>query len=176
MIKKFLTIVLGLVIFNEICCAKDILQFDFPNEGWHKVKSPDGIESKKCFVPVNQTTENYTEMLIFYERIIKHAGYSPMSLLQKQLGKDKNNYKDIVPEYILTDEYNPMVTWCSKLRNTCAVERAIQGKEGIVIATYLNKAPHYSQNIFGQWSNILALVKIYDKNSNVVPKNLIELD
>ena len=69
-----------------------------------------------------------------------------------------------------------MVTWCSKLKNTCAVERAFQGKDGVVVAVYLNKAPHYSQNMFGQWSNILKNVKIYDGTTPARQGSIIELN
>ena len=73
--------------------AKDILQFDFPTSGWHKVESKDGVQSKKCYVPQNQSADNFTEMMIFTEKTVKTAGITPLTLLQKQLGKDKNNYK-----------------------------------------------------------------------------------
>jgi len=175
--KKILLSVLTLFLINSICLAKDTLQFDFPNEGWHKVASPDGVESKKCYVPYNQTADNYTEMLIFSEKILKNKGLSPMVMLHKQLGKDRNNFIDIVPEYIVRDFDNSMVTWCSQLKNTCAVSRAFQGNQGVVFATYINKAPHYSQNMFGQWSNILSKVKVYAPVAGEkLPNNLIELD
>lgn len=175
--KKILVLILCLFCVQLVSLAKDTLQFSFPNEGWHKVASPDGVESKKCFVPYNQTSNDYTEMLIFSERILKNKGLSPMVMLHRQLGKDRNNYPDIVPEYIVRDFDNAMVTWCSELRNTCAVSRAFQGAEGVIIATYVNKAPHYSQNMFGQWSNILSQVKVYSpQQGSVKPSNLIELD
>ena len=176
MMKKYFAVLFCLLAFATVSFAKDTLLFDFPNEGWHKVESPDGIKSKKCYVPVNQTSENYNEMLIFSERILKNDSLNAMALLQKQLGKDKNNYRDIYPQYIIMDENEAMVTWCSKNRNTCAVERAFKANEGIVMATYLNKAPHYSQNMFGRWSNILAMVKVYDKTGETGAKSLIELD
>ncbi len=175
--KKIFISILSILFLQSLAMAKDTLQFDFPNEGWHKVSSPDGIESKKCYVPYNQSSDNYTEMLIFSERVLKNQGLSPMVMLHKQLGKDRNNYPDIVPEYIVRDFDNAMVTWCSKMKNTCAVERAFQGKEGIIFAIYQNKAPHYSQNMFGQWSNILSKVKVYDPEvDGASAKNLIELD
>lgn len=172
--KVFLSLICTILVAN-CCFAKDVLQFNFPNDGWHKVASPDGIESKKCYVPYNQSSDNYTEMLIFTEKIVKNEGLAPMVILQKQLGKDKTNYLDIKPEYILQDIENTMVTWCSAYKNTCAIERAFRGDEGIVLVTYINKAPHYSQNMFGQWSNILSAIKVHTRgvNSN---SSLIELD
>ena len=174
--KKIFLLVLCFTFMQGICFAKDIIQFDFPNEGWHKVISPDNVESKKCYVPYNQTNDNYTEMLIFYERILKNPGISPIVILNKQLGKDKNNYKDIAPQYIKQDMDDAIATWCSKLYSTCSISRAFQGNQGIVLVTYINKMPHYSQNIFTNWVNILGSVKLYTPdNSQEKPLNLIEL-
>ena len=92
MMKKVLYLLLTGFLLQNVCFANDVLKFDFPNEGWHKVASPDGIESKKCFVPVNQTAENYTEMLTFMQKSVKNKDISPIVILQKQLGKDKINY------------------------------------------------------------------------------------
>ena len=174
--KKILTILISFVLIEQISIAKDILLFDFPNEGWHRVESPDGIKTKKCYIPVNQTTENYNEMLVFSEKIIKNEGINAMVLMHKQLGKDHNNYPDILPQYIVKDENNAMAAWCSKLKNICEVKRTFQGKEGIIFVDYINKMPHYSQNILGQWSNILGRIEIYDKLSEKETKNKIELD
>lgn len=175
--KKLFLSILSILIIQNVCTAKDILQFDFPNEGWHKVESLDGRVSKKCYVPHGQTAENHTEMLIFSERILKTQGLTALTLLHKQLGKDKNNYLDIKPEYVYSDADNAMVVWCSSLRNTCAVSRAFQAKEGVVFASYINKAPHYSQNMFGQWSNILSMVKVYEpQQGQVQATNLIDLN
>ncbi len=175
--KKIFLFVLSLLLIQNICMAKDTLQFDFPNEGWHKVLSPDGVESKKCYVPYNQSSENYSEMLTFSERIIKTQGITPIVILQKQLGKDKNNYKDISPEYMSQDMDNAMAVWCSQTKNTCSIQRVFKGSEGVIIAAYINKSPHYSQNMFGQWSNILSSIKIYTpKTGEKTPSNLIELD
>ncbi len=173
--KKIFLILMGLIIIQNASCAKDILQFDFPNSGWHKVQSPDGVAAKQCYVPINQSSENYTEMLIFYERILKNADISPIAILQKQLGKDKTNFTDIYPQYIKKDLDNAMVTWCSEQKNTCSIQRAFQGKEGVVVAIYMNKMPHYSQNMFSQWSNILGQIKLYEPQGENKPNNLIEL-
>ena len=173
--QSILIILICFFVFAGTSQAKDILQFDFPNGGWHKVESPDGVKSKKCYVPVNQTASDYREMLIFSERIIKHEGINAMVMLQKQLGKDFNNYRDIAPQYILKNENNAMVTWCSSLKNVCSVERIFKGNEGIVSAIYINKMPHYSQNMFGQWPNILAKVEVWNKQDKTA-NNLIELD
>ena len=175
--KKFLLILLSIVLIQNMSFAKDMVQFDFPNAGWHKVESPDGVDSKKCYVPHEQTSEVNTEMLVFYERVLKHQGISPMVILHKQLGKDRLNYIDIEPEYINQNLDDAMVTWCSKSKNTCAITRAFQGEHGVIVVQYLNKAPHYSQNMFGQWSNILSSVELYKPAENDVtsPKRLIEL-
>ena len=63
MIKNFFLTVLSLLLIQNFCFAKDTIQFNFPNEGWHKIESPDGIAGKKCYIPYNQTPENYTEVL-----------------------------------------------------------------------------------------------------------------
>ena len=174
--KKIASILFCLLVFQGISFAKDVLKFDFPNSGWHKVESPDGVQSKKCFVPTGQSADDYKEMLIFTERKIKNEGINAMVILQKQLGKDRNNYRDIIPEFIVQEENDTMVTWCSRLKNTCSVERVFKGKDGIITAIYINKAPHYSQNMFGQWSNILATIRIADKTQVQNTNNLIELD
>ena len=174
--KIFLSLVCLLLIHSN-CLAKDVLQFDFPNEGWHQVANQDKKSTKKCYVPHGQTAENNTEMLVFSERVLKTQGLTALTLLHKQLGKDKNNYLDIIPEYVYADMDNAMVAWCSQLRNTCAVTRAFKGNQGVVFATYLNKAPHYSQNMFGQWSNILSKVKVYEpQQGQAQPTNLIDLN
>ena len=176
MIKKFFLTVLSLLLIQNFCFAKDTIQFNFPNEGWHKIESPDGIAGKKCYIPYNQTPENYTEMLTFYERVLKNKDLSPRVMIHKQLGKDRTNYPDIKPEYIKHTLDEAIVAWCSEAKNTCAVERAFQGTDGVIFAIYINKAPHYSQNIFAQWSNILGSIKLYEKKENTpVPDNLIEL-
>ena len=59
-------------------------------------------------------------------------------------------------------------------KNTCAVQRAFQGNEGIIIVTYQNRMPHYSQNMFGQWSNILSHVRLFNEAKDS-GKNKIEL-
>lgn len=175
--KKLFLSILTLLLIQNICFAKDILQFDFPNEGWHQVASLEKKSTKKCFVPAGQTAENNTEMVVFSERVLKTQGLTALTLLHKQLGKDKNNYLDIKPEYVYANADNAMVVWCSQLRNVCAVNRAFKGNEGVVFASYINKAPHYSQNMFGQWSNILSLVKVYEpKQGQVQPTNLIDLN
>jgi hypothetical protein len=53
----------------------------------------------------------------------------------------------------------------------------LQGDNGVIIVQYLNKAPHYSQNMFGQWSNILSTVELYKPAEKDItsPKRLIEL-
>ena len=116
-------------------------------------------------------------MLVFYQRVLKNKGISPMVILHKQLGKDKNNYPDIIPEYVNSNHEDSMVVWCSKQRNTCAITRAFQGENGVIVVQYINKAPHYSQNIFGQWSNILSSIELFNPAQNdVVPKKrIIEL-
>ena len=172
--KKIIIALMSVFLMQNITLASEVIQFDFPNAGWHQVPSPDGIASKKCFVPVNQTSDNYTEMLIFNKRILKNKGITPIVILQKQLGKDRLNYMDIEPSYIVNDFDNAMVTWCSKLKNTCAVQRAFQGNEGIIIVTYQNRMPHYSQNMFGQWSNILSHVRLFNEAKDS-GKNKIEL-
>ena len=166
MIKKYVLLFSCLLFVHNYCFAKDIIQFDFPNNGWHKVQSPDKVESKKCYVPFGQESENFTEMLIFFERILQNQDIGAMTILQKQLGKDKNNFPDIVPQYIKQDMNDAMAAWCSKQKNTCTIERAFQGKEGVILAIYINKMPHYSQNMFGQWSNILNAIELYDSNNN----------
>jgi len=175
--KKLLLCLFFILLIQNIVFSKDMVQFAFPNEGWHQVESPDGVPSKKCYVPYEQTTEKHTEMLVFSERVLKNKGISPMVILHKQLGKDRTNYLDIEPQYINQTFDDAMVTWCSKMKNTCAVTRAFQGESGVIIVQYLNKAPHYSQNMFGQWSNILSSVKLYNPSEgDVRPKNrLIEL-
>jgi hypothetical protein len=172
--KKIIIALLSVFLMQNITFAKEILQFDFPNEGWHQVVSPDGDLRKKAFVPYNQSTESYTEMLTFNKRILKNKGITPIVILQKQLGKDRLNYKDIEPNYIVSDFDNAMVTWCSKMNNMCVIQRAFQGNEGIIIVTYTNKMPHYSQNMFGQWSNILSHVKLYNPITDT-DKTKIEL-
>ncbi len=175
--KKTAFLLFCLIIFQSVGFAKDILIFQFSNEGWHKVESPDGVKSKKCYVPAGQTAQNFNEMLIFMEKKVKNEGLSAMVLLHRQLGKDRNNYRDIIPQYIVQSENNAMVAWCSKLRNTCTVERTFKGNEGVVFAIYVNKMPHYSNNMFGQWSNILGRIEVFDKNSTGInSKSLVELD
>ena len=173
MMKKIILTLLAIFLVQNVNMAKDTLEFSFPNDGWHRVASPDGIESKKCYVPYNQSGENFNEMLIFTE---KNSVVSPVAIMQKQLGKDRLNYKDIIPEYVRHDNYDSMATWCSESNNTCVMHRTFQGKDGVVIVTYLNKAPHYSQNMFGQWSNILNKVKLYDSSvTSEIKKTVIEL-
>ena len=174
--KKLLILLMGIIILQTGAFAKDKLQFDFPNDGWHPVASPDGVASKKCFVTYNQSSDNYTEMLIFTQRVLKNNDMSAIAILNRQLGKDRNNFPDIIPENINQDFDDAMITWCSKIKNTCAVERAFKGNEGIVLAIYMNKMPHYSNNMFGQWSNILNNVKVYNGQSGTSVKNIIELD
>lgn len=175
--KKVFLLFLCLILIQNLSFAKDVIQFDFPNAGWHNVASPDNVTSKKCFVPQNQTAEKYTEMLVFYQRVLKNKGISPMIILHKQLGKDKNNYPDIIPEYVNSNHEDSMVVWCSKQRNTCAITRAFQGENGVIVVQYINKAPHYSQNMFGQWSNILSSIELFKPAENdVIPKKrIIEL-
>ena len=172
--KKLIIALLSIFLMQNITLAKEIVEFNFPNAGWHQVQSPTGVLSQKCFVPVNQTSDSYTEMLVFNKKVLKNKGITPMVILHKQLGKDRLNYKDIEPSYIINDFDNAMVTWCSKMNNMCVVQRAFQGNEGVIIVTYRNKMPHYSQNMFGQWSNILSQVKLYNPNEDS-GKNKIEL-
>lgn len=161
---------------QNFCFAKDIVQFDFPNEGWHKVQSPDKVEFKQCYVPHNQTSENYTEMLIFQERGLKNKDIGAMIILHKQLGKDRTNYFDILPQYIKQDMDDAMYTWCSEAKKTCSISRAFKADEGVVLVTYLNKMPHYSQNIFTNWINIVGQVKTYNKTEKKPAEaNLIQL-
>lgn len=173
--KNFLLFILSMLLIQNICFAKDTVQFDFPNDGWHKVVSPDKVESKKCYVPYNQTAENFTEMLIFFERVLQNKDISSMTILYKQLGKDRNNYFDIAPRYIKQDMDDAIVTWCSQYKSTCVIERAFKGNDGVILVTYLNKMPHYSQNIMTNWVNIIGSVKLYTESTEKKPSNLIEL-
>ncbi len=174
--KKILFLLLSIFLMQNYCLAKDTVQFDFPNNGWHQVESPDGLKSKKCFVPYNQSSENYTEMIVFSERILKNKGISPMVILHKQLGKDRNNYMDIAPEYVKQDMNDSILIWCSKSKSICSIERAFLGNEGVILVTYINKMPHYSQNLLTNWVNIIGSVKLYSPdNSKEKPLNLIEL-
>ncbi|MBQ3642903.1 hypothetical protein II906_13410 [bacterium] len=171
--KKIILFLFAALLIQNICIAKDKLEFAFPNDGWHKVASPDGIEAKKCYVPYNQSSENYTEMLIFVE---KKSVTNPAAIMQKQLGKDMLNYNDIIPEYVRASYDDAMATWCSRAKNTCAIHRTFFGKDGIIIATYINKMPHYSQNMFGQWSNILNGISLYNSEiTSEIKKSIIEL-
>ena len=104
--KKLFITLLSLFLIQNLSFAKDVVQFDFPNEGWHKVASPDGVASKKCYVPYNQTTENHTEMLVFYERVLKNQGISPMVILHKQLGKDIDSDDELKGLYHYLVDYN----------------------------------------------------------------------
>lgn len=162
--KKVL-VLLSMFLIQNVCFAKDSISFTFPEGGWHKVESPDNVAAKRCFVPNNQSKESYTEMVVFVERATNNTGISPMTILHKQLGKDRLNYRDIEPYYIKQDFDDAMITWCSESKNTCVIRRAFQGKEGVVLASYENKMPHYSQNLFAKWSNILGSIKVYDENS-----------
>ena len=174
--KKILFAILSLFLLQNFAFARDIVEFNFPNEGWHKVESPDGVKTKKCFVPYNQTAEKHTEMIVFYERVLKNKGITPMSIMHRQLGKDRTNYIDIEPEYIKQDFDDAMLTWCSKMRGVCVVQRAFQGNDGVIVVQYINKMPHYSQNMFGQWSNILSTVKLHNPNqANTSKVNTIQL-
>ncbi len=174
--KKVLYLTLIGFLLQNICFANDVLKFDFPNQGWHKTASPDGTESKKCYAPAGQTAENYTEMLTFMQKSVKNKNIPPIVILQKQLGKDKTNYTDIYPEYITQDFDNAMAVWCSKSNNTCVMERAFKGNDGVILVIYTNKAPHYSQNMFGQWSNILSKASVYNvSDAPVNSSGLIEL-
>ena len=173
--KKLFILVVTLLFIQNVSLSNDSVEFNFPDLGWHQVKSPDKQNNKKCFVPENQTTEKYTEMLVFTQRQIKTQGITPSIILQKQLGKDRNNYFDIVPEYITRDVNDTMITWCSPSKNTCAVKRAFQGENGVIIVSYINKMPHYSQNMFGRWSNILSTVKVYKQTEQEKPNNIIDL-
>ncbi len=174
--KKFILTILSLFVMQNICFAKDIIEFDFPNDGWHKVQSPDKVASKHCYVPYNQTEENFTEMLIFQERALKNKDIGAMIILHKQLGKDRTNYLDILPQYVKQDMDDAMYTWCSEAKKTCSITRAFKANEGVVLATYLNKMPHYSQNIFTNWMNIIGSVKAYNKTqSKTTGINLIQL-
>ena len=176
MIKKFFIVFFSFLFLQNFASSNDSIIFDFPNQGWHNVPSPDGVQYKKCFVPANQSSQNYTEMLTFIAKKTKNSDLSPIVILQKQLGKDKNNYLDINPEFIYQNLDDSMVTWCSQFRNTCVVQRAFKGNENIILAIYTNKAPHYSQNIFGQWPNILSKIKVFSPHSSdSIPENLIEL-
>ena len=177
MIKKTALFVLCVMLLQNIATAKDTVKFTFPNEGWHSVVSPDGIKSKKCFVPANQTSENYTEMLTLIQKPSKVSDMSASAVLHRQLGKDRTNYRDIIPEYVLRDLNNGIVTWCSRNNNICAVERAFQGESGVILAIYTNRAPHYSQNMFGQWINNLGRLEVYNPQESNAEKNssLIEL-
>ena len=67
--KKIIIGLLSVFIIQNVAFSKEVIQFDFPNAGWHQVVSPDGNLNKKCFVPVNQTSDNYTEMLVFNKKI-----------------------------------------------------------------------------------------------------------
>ena len=173
--KKILLLFLSVLLIQSVSYAKDYVEFNFPDDGWHLVASPDKQQNKKCYVPKNQTTENYNEMLVFVERKIKTEGITPSVIIQKQLGKDRNNYSDIVPEYITRDIDDTMITWCSPKKNTCAVKRAFKGTNGVIIVSYINKMPHYSQNMFGRWSNILSTVKVYKQTEQEKPNNIIDL-
>ena len=75
----------------------------------------------------------------------------------------------------VSDFDNAMVTWCSKMNNMCVIQRAFQGNEGIIIVTYTNKMPHYSQNMFGQWSNILSHVKLYNPITDTDKTKIVKL-
>ena len=68
--KKFVLLLVSVFLIQGASFAKDILQFDFPDKGWHQVESPDKSKYKKCYVPYNQTAQNYTEMLIWTERYV----------------------------------------------------------------------------------------------------------
>ena len=78
--KKIIIALISVFLMQNITLASEVIQFDFPNAGWHQVQSPDGVASKKCFVPVNQTSDNYTEMLIFNKRILKNKGITPIAM------------------------------------------------------------------------------------------------
>lgn len=166
MMKKIALFILSLSVLQNFCLAEEQIKFTFPDPGWHFINSPKGFENKQCFVPNNQTSENYTEILYFYKRKIQTTGITPSVILQKQLGKDRNNYKDIVPQYVKHDSEDSMAVWCSKLYNICSVERAFQGKEGIIFAIYTNKMPHYSQNMFGKWTNLLFGAELYENDNS----------
>lgn len=166
MIKKIALFVLSVLLIQNIVWAKDVITFTFPNEGWHRVASPDGVASKVCYVPSGQTSDSYSEMVTFMQKASRNIDISASAIMTKQLGKDRNNFYDIVPEYVISEPDNTIVTWCSKARNTCVIERAFRGQTGVVLAVYTNKSPHYSQNIFGQWINNLGRMEIYNPSDN----------
>lgn len=167
--KKIL--ILMFVLLVQTCCyAKDSIEFTFPDSGWHKIESPDNVQSKKCYVPANQDKNSFTEIIVFVEKATRNTDFSPITVLHKQLGKDRLNYADIEPHYIKQDLDDAMITWCSQTKNTCAIRRAFRGKEGVIVASYENKMPHYSQNMFAKWSNILGSIKTYNEADAVGEK------
>ena len=85
--KKFILLFMIFILCQNFVNAQDTIQFNFPNNGWHKTECGDNNSNKQCYVPVNQNGSNYTEMLTLYERVIKTQGITSVVIMQKQLGK-----------------------------------------------------------------------------------------
>jgi len=172
--KKAAAVFFVLMLCCLRCAAKDALLFSFPDAGQHKTECPSDFPESRCFAPLNQTGADFREMYIFS---LYPAEISLETAEKKQIFHDSFKYKDITIEYAYKTPEDIMFLWCSKLNNTCAVNRIFKGRENIISALYLNRAPHYSQNMFGRQTNILAEVRIYDKTEpKAGVKDLIEFE
>ena len=172
--KKAAAVFFFLMLCCLRCAAKDVLQFSFPDAGWHTAGCPSDFSDSRCYAPLNQTAADFREMYIF----TAYPAENPLETAEKkQIFHDSFKYKDITIHYVYKNPEDIMFLWCSKFNNTCAVNRIFKGRENIISALYLNRAPHYSQNMFGRQTNILAGVRVYDKTApKAGVKDVIEFE
>lgn len=126
-----------------------------PPDGWQKNEELSEEGKKIVFTPKSNQPEYLETLTITTENGI----ISSDKQLWNNLIEIKKEYPDFKYYKPLFTQTNSMGLGCSVNGGFCIIQRVESYSDELYIYTYKNNMPHYSQGLFGKWTNILGQIE-----------------
>ena len=136
------------------CAFANAITFCVPN-GWEKNDLLSDKSKKLVFTPQNSKTGNEEALTV----ITKKEAVSADKLLLLNLIEIKKQYSDFKYYNPVSMPENSIGLGCSSQGSFCLIQRIEYYQNEFYIYTYINNRPHYSQGLFGKWTNILGQIR-----------------
>ncbi len=162
------------IIFSLISVSyAQNITFKVPN-GWKKNDNLSLENKKLVFTPaVNKLLKakeaNPTEALYIE---VKESTAEINTILLNNLINIQKEYSDFKYYKVISEPENSMGLGCTSQGGFCIIQRIEYYQKELYVYTYINNRPHYSQGLFGKWTNILGQIRagkqpLTDKNDEV---------
>lgn len=135
------------------CAFAQSITFCVPN-GWEKNVLLSENGKKIVFTPQNSPTGNQEALTV----VVKKEAVSADKLLWNNLIEIKKEYPDFKYYKPVFEPENSMGLGCTSQGGFCMIQRVEYYEKELYLYTYINNRPHYSQGLFGKWTNILAQI------------------